>query len=66
MAETVTIPKDEYNLLVKCRNIVKSEFEGKYSEKFIRDIKESEEAYRKGEFVRVTNSKERRTLFDSL
>ena len=66
MAETVTIPKEEYERLIKCRNIVESEFEEKFSEDFIRDIKESEEAYRRGEFVRVKNSKERRKLFDSL
>ncbi|MEK6869178.1 MAG: hypothetical protein AABX74_03045 [Nanoarchaeota archaeon] len=66
MSETITIPKEEYDRLVKCRHIVESEFEEKFSEEFIRDIKESEEAYRKGEFVRVKNSKERRKLFDSL
>jgi len=66
MAETITLPKEEYELLVKCRHIVESEFEEKFSKEFIRDIKESEEAYRKGEFMRVKNSKERRKLFDSL
>ncbi|HIH10345.1 MAG TPA: hypothetical protein HA254_06810 [Candidatus Diapherotrites archaeon] len=65
-AEVVTIPKKDYELLVKCRHIVESEFEEKYSEAFIRDIKESEDAYEKGDFVRVKNSQERRKLFDSL
>ena len=65
-AEVVTIPKKDYELLVKCRHIVESEFEEKYSEAFIRDIKESEDAYEKGDFVRVKNSQERRELFDSL
>ena len=64
--EIVTIPKEEYELLLKCRHIVESEFEEKFSEKFIREIKESEEAYKKGEFVRVKNSEDRKRLFDSL
>ena len=64
--EVVTIPKEEYDLLVKCKHIVESEFEEKYSKEFIKDIKESEEAYKKGEHVSVKNSKERRKLFDSL
>ena len=64
--EIVTIPKEEYELLLKCRHIVESEFEEKFSEKFIREIQESEEAYKKGEFVRVKNSEDRKRLFDSL
>ncbi len=66
MTETITIPKEEYRLLVKCRHIVESEFEGKFSKKFIKAIKESEKAYKKGEFVTVKSSQERRKLFDSL
>lgn len=64
--ETVTIPKEEYRLLVKCRHIVESEFEEKFSKEFIEEVKESEEAYKKGEFVRVKNSEERKKLFDLL
>lgn len=66
MVETVTIPKDEYELLVKCRHIVESDFEEKFSEEFIKDVKESEEAYKNGDFVNVKNSEERKKLFGSL
>lgn len=66
MSETVTIPKKEYDRLIKCRRIVESEFEEKYSEEFIRDIKQSEEAYKKGNFTEIRNSQERKRLFDSL
>ena len=66
MVETVTIPKDEYELLVKCRHIVESDFEEKFSEEFIKDVKESEEAYKNGDFVNVKSSEERKKLFDSL
>lgn len=62
--ETITIPKEEYELLVKCRDIVKSEFEEKFSDEFIKDIKESEEAYKKGEFVRFKDIKKAREFFD--
>ena len=64
--ETITIPKEEYELLVKCKHIVESEFEEKFSEQFIKDIKESEDAYKRGEFVRVKSSEDRKTLFESL
>ncbi|MBS3103048.1 hypothetical protein J4458_06430 [Candidatus Woesearchaeota archaeon] len=64
--ETITIPKKEYEILVKCKHIVESDFEEKFSEQFIREIKESEEAYKREEFVRVKSSQERRKLFDSL
>ena len=64
--EIVTIPKEEYELLLRCRHIVESEFEEKFSVKFIKEIKESEESYKKGQFVRVKNSEDRKKLFDSL
>ena len=50
--DVVTIPKEEYDMLVKCRHIVESEFEEKFSAEFIRDIKKSEAAFKKGDFVR--------------
>ena len=64
--ETVTIPKDEYKLLVKCKNIVESEFEEKFSKKFIKDVKKAEEEYKKGNFVRFSNKEEAKKYLDSL
>lgn len=66
VSDVVTIPKKEYELLVKCKHIVESEFEENFSDEFIKAVKESEEEYKRGEFVRVKNSEERRKLFDSL
>ena len=66
MTETITIPKQEYKLLLKCKEIVESDFEVKFSKKFIKALKESEKAYKKGEFVTVKSSQERKKLFDSL
>ncbi len=65
-SDTVAISREEYELLVKCRHIVESEFEEKFSKEFIKAVKKSEEAYKKGEFVVVKNSKDRKKLFDSL
>lgn len=62
----VTIPKEDYELLLKCKHIVESEFEEKFSEEFIKAVKASERAYRDGEYVIVKSSQERRKLFDSL
>ncbi len=66
MAEVVTIPKKEYELLLKCKHIVESEFEENFSKKFIKEIKESEEAYRKGDYIKFKNTKEAKEFFDKL
>lgn len=60
----VTIPKEDYELLLKCKHIVESEFEEKFSEKFIKAVKESERAYKEGKYVRFNNVKEAKAFFD--
>lgn len=64
--ESIMVPKEEYEFLIKCRHIVDAEFEEHFNPEFIRAVKESEEAYEKGEVARVKNAKERKKLFDSL
>ena len=64
--ETVTIQKIEYELLVKCRRIVEAEFEEEFSEEFIQAVKESEEDYKQGRYVKCNNSEETKKLFESL
>ncbi len=66
MTETVCIPKKRYDYLIGCERLVDMEFEEKFSKKFIMEVKESEEAYNKGEFVKVKDSKDRKNIFDSL
>jgi hypothetical protein len=65
-SDTISIPRDEYELLVKCRHLVQSEFEENFSEKFIKAVKKSEEDYRKGRIVKIKTSQERRKLFDAM
>lgn len=64
--DVVTISKEEYDLLVQCKHIVKSEFEENFSKKFIMAVEESEDEYKKGDVVIVKNSEERKKLFESL
>ena len=66
MQKTVSIPKDEYELLLKFKKIVESDFEEKFSASLINKVRRSERAYRQGKFVRVKTHKERRKLFASL
>ncbi len=66
MSETVCIPKERYEFLIGCERLVDMEFEERFSKKFIMEVKESKEAYNKGDFVRVEGSKERKKLFESL
>ena len=53
--DAVTIPKEEFELLVKCRRIVDSDFEEKFSDEFIKAVKKSEEDYKKGKFIRFSS-----------
>lgn len=64
--DVVTIPREEYEFLVTCRHVVESDFEERFSKEFIQAVKESENAFKCGDVVRVKNSRERRKLFDSL
>lgn len=66
MTEAVTIPREEYEFLLKCRHIVDAEFEEHFRPAFIFAVKESEEAYRNGRYVKVKNPSERKKLFNSL
>jgi hypothetical protein len=66
MSETVTIPKEEYELLVKCRRLVESEFEKDFTEDFIQAVRRSEKAYKEGQFKVCKTKEEREKLFDSL
>ena len=66
MGSTICIPKERYEYLVKCERLVDMEFEETFSKQFIKEVQESEESYKKGEFIRVKTSKERKKLFDSL
>lgn len=63
-SDTVCIPKAEFDFLVKCKQIVESDFEEKYSKEFVAAVKESEEAYKKGDFVRFKSVKEAKAFFD--
>ena len=64
--ETVCIPRERYEYLVKCERLVAMEFEEKFSDEFIAEVKESEEAYERGEYIEVENREEREKLFESL
>ncbi|MCK5040287.1 MAG: hypothetical protein KAR87_04940 [Candidatus Aenigmarchaeota archaeon] len=64
--ETVCIPRERYNYLTKCEHLVDMEFEEKFSDEFVAEVKESQKAYERGEFVEVNNEEERKKLFESL
>jgi len=42
------------------------EFEEKFSKKFIAEVRESEKAFSKGDYVKVRTARERQRLFGSL
>lgn len=63
-SNTITIPKEEYELLLKCKRIVDSDFEEEFSEEFIKAIRKSEEDYKRGDFLRFKSAKEAKKYFD--
>ena len=48
MSETICIPKERYEFLLNCEKLVDSEFNEKFSKEFLKEVKESEEAFKKG------------------
>ena len=66
MSKTITIPKEEYDLLVKCKSIVESDFEEKFSKEFIEDVKKAEQECKNGDSVRVNSKGDVRKHLDSL
>ncbi len=64
--ETICIPRERYEYLTRCERLVDMEFEEKFSKEFIAEVKESEEAYKKGKYVEVSDKEERKKLFESL
>ncbi len=65
-SDVVSIPREEFELLVKCRRIVDSDFEEKFTDEFIKAVKKSEEDYRKGRFIRFTGKEEMIKHLDAL
>jgi hypothetical protein len=64
--QTITIPKKEYEFLVKLKEYVEADFEGRLSKKMMNSIKKSRAQYNKGKFVTARNSRERKKMFNSL
>jgi hypothetical protein len=64
--ETICIPWKRYEYLIKCERLVDMEFEEKFSDEFIAEVKESEEAYRRGKYIEVKDKEEREKLLESL
>ncbi|ODS30301.1 MAG: hypothetical protein SCARUB_04591 [Candidatus Scalindua rubra] len=66
MKKTVCIPRERYEYLVECERLVDLEFEERFSETFIKEVKESEKDYKKGRFKRFKTIKEAKRYLDTL
>ena len=66
MSDTVCLPKDRYDFLLKCEKLVDAEFNEKFSKGLVKAVAASEEAYNKGDFIEVKDSDARKKLFESL
>ncbi len=64
--DVVSIRREEFELLVKCRRIVDSDFEEKFSDEFIKAVKKSEKDYNKGRFIRFSSKEEMSKHLDAL
>ena len=58
MSEAVTIPKEEYETLLRCKEIVESDFEEGFSESFVRKIRLIEADVASGRKISFRNKDE--------
>lgn len=66
MDDSVCIPRDRYEFLLKCEKIVDSEFNEDFSKEFISMVKESESEYKTGKFKRFDSIHKAKDYLDSL
>ena len=66
MSEAVTIPKDEYEALLKCKDIVESDFDESFSEEFIKKIKRIEAEVASGKKVSFKSKDEMNRYLEQL
>ena len=66
MNKTVCIPKERYEYLIECERLVDMEFEERFSETFIKEVRESEIDYEEGRFKEFKTMEEVKDYLDNL
>ena len=66
MAKTICIPEERYEYLIGCERLVDMEFEERFAEKFIKEVKESERDYKEGKLKRFKTMKEVKHYLDNI
>lgn len=64
--KTVCISRERYEHLIECEKLVDLEFEDRFSESFIKEVRESVKDYREGRFKRFKTMKEAKHYLDTL
>lgn len=66
MAETITIPKEEYNELIELKRFVELEYERPLSDGTLRKIRKIIKEMDKGKYTSITSEKQFDDFFDQL
>ena len=66
MSDTICIPRERYEYLIKCERLVDMEFEDLFSDSFVKEVRDSEEDYESGRYDRFKYLKDARKHLDSL
>lgn len=66
MGETVSIPKEEYEFLKKCEEVLYEDSEEKFSESFIRKVKKAQKQLEQGKGKTCKDDKEMEEYLNSL
>ena len=64
--KTVCISRERYERLIECEKLVDLEFEERFSEPFIKELRESLKDYKEGRFKRFKTMKEAKRYLDTL
>lgn len=66
MAETITIPKEEYNDLMDCRKVIELEYDQQLSKELLKKLKETQQSIKQGKGTRLNSLEELEAYFDKL
>ena len=64
--ETITIPKQEYELLIKCKNILELESDKELSPEFLKKIEKARNDIKEGKRLKFKTKKEVENYFKAM
>lgn len=66
MGETISIPKEEYDFLKKCEEVLYEDIEEQFSDSFIKKVKMAQSQLKNGKGKTITTDEEMDRYFEAL